>query len=129
MIQKLMNQQSINNFHVQGRLVEDPIKKFNEENKIFVFFKIRTKFNNSYVDIPMVITGRDSDVFATIYAQGDQIAVDGMFISLNRKTLLWITQHRLVKKYTKGKKVIDEFKETVELYSLEGIERRKNNNE
>lgn len=125
MIRKLVNQQKINNFHVQGKLVDDPVKELNEDNQIIVFFKIKTRFNNTTVAIPMIITGRDCDVFATKYAKGDQIVVDGMFISINQKTHLWVTNHSLVKKNTKPKEVEDRFQKVVELYSLEGIERRE----
>ena len=128
MIRKLVSQQKINNFHVQGKLVDDPVKELNEDNQIIVFFKIKTRFNNTTVTIPMIITGRDCDVFATKYAKGDQIVVDGMFISINQKTHLWVTNHSLVKKNTKPKEVEDRFQKVVELYSLEGIERREKKN-
>ena len=125
MIRKLVNQQKINNFHVQGKLVDDPVKEFNEDEQMIVFFKIKTRFNNTTVTIPMIIAGRDCDVFATKYQKGDQIVVNGMFIAINKKTQLWVTNHSLVKKNTKPKEVEDRFQKVVELYSLEGIERRE----
>ena len=76
----------------------------------------------------MIITGRDCDVFATKYGKGDQIVVDGMFISINKTTHLWVTNHQLVKKNIKTKEVEDRFQKVVELYSLEGIERREKKN-
>lgn len=129
MIRKLLDQKPFNNFHVQGKLVDDPVKEFNEDNQIIVFFKIKTRFNNTTVSIPMMLTGRDCDVFVTKYQKGDQIVVDGMFVSIDNKTHLWITNHQLVKKNTRIKQEEDKFQKVVELYSLEGMERREKNGE
>jgi len=127
MVRKLVEQKKFNNFHIQGKLVDNPVKQFNEDNQILVFFKLRTRFNNTYVDVPLVITGSSSDAFATLYQKGDQIEVDGMFVSLNGNTTLWVTNYILVKKCSKQKEVINKFQEVCELYSLEGIERREKN--
>ena len=127
MVRKLVEQKKFNSFHIQGKLVDNPVKQFNEDNQILVFFKLRTRFNNTYVDVPLVITGSSSDAFATIYQKGDQIEVDGMFVSLNGNTTLWVTNYILVKKCSKQKEVINKFQEVCELYSLEGIERREKN--
>lgn len=121
-------QKKINSFHIQGKLVDDPIKDFNEDNKIIVFFKIRTRFNNTYVDVPLILTGKNSDAFATLFRKGDTLSVDGMFVSIDKSVHLWVNDYLLVKKNTKEKEVEDKFKKTVELYSLEGIERRKKSN-
>ena len=120
-----MNQQKINNFHIQGKLIDDPVKDFNEDNQVIVFFKLRTRFNNTYVDTPLILTGENCDAFATLFHKGDQLVVNGMFIQIDKKLHLWVTNYQLVKKNTVNKDVVDRFQKTVELYSIEGIERRE----
>lgn len=120
-----MNQTKVNNFHLQGKLIDDPEKDFNEDNQIIVFFKLRTRFNNTHVDIPLILTGENCDSFATLFQKGDQIVVNGMFVQMNRKLHLWVTNYQLVKKNTVSKDIEDRFQKTVELYSIEGIERRE----
>ena len=124
MVSKIARQQARNFFKVIGNLCDNPQKGFTVDSQLFVFFKVRTRFNNSYVDVPIIITGSTGDAFATKYKAGDLIYVEGMFINLDNKIQLWTTHHKLIKQSKKKPEVIDNFKKTVELYSLDAIDRR-----
>lgn len=127
MTSKLFDQKTINAFRIIGHLTEEPVKDYNELNKIVVFFKIKTRFNNTSVTLPMMLTGSKCDAFATTINKGDLLKVDGMFMSLDNKVQLFVTGYALLKKNSKQLEVEDKFKKIVELYSLEGIERRSKN--
>lgn len=125
MTEKLERQKFYNNFHVQGKLVEDPKKEINEDNQLIVLFRLKTVFANTKPELSFLLSGTTCDSFATKFRKGDEIAVDGMFITMDGKTFLYVTHHQLIRKNTRPKDVEDRFRKTVELYSLEAIERRE----
>ena len=127
MTEKLERQKRYNFFHVQGKLVDDPKKDYNDDNQLIVFFRMKTVFSNTKPELNFILSGPTCDSFATKFRQGDEIAVEGMFINLDGKPYLWVTHHQLVRKNTRPKDVEDRFRKTVELYSLEAIERREAN--
>lgn len=120
-------QQESNYWRLEGRLADDPVKKFDENGRLFVELPLISQVGKNKYVFKTLVYGSKSDAIGTIYAKHDKVFVEGVLGQISGIVVLYITSHSLVEKGNRANITtpVSQFRKLIKAYSPQEVIRRE----